>query len=76
MKITNEHDFDGIKPHITKIIKEVIDPLEKGIKSKQKKLDEKLYYLNDIMSSMNKQGLDIFDNQSVKQLSDDREGIA
>ena len=76
LKITNEHDFNGIKLHITKVIKETIAPLNDGIKSKLKKLDEKLDCLNAVINSMHKQGLDISDNQNVKQLNDDKDELA
>ena len=52
LKITNEHDFNGIKLHITKVIKETIAPLNDGIKSKLKKLDEKLDCLNAVINKV------------------------
>lgn len=76
LKITNERDFNGIKSHITKIIKEASAPLDEGIKSKLKKLDEKLHCLNAVINSMHKQGLDTSDNQNVKQLQCDKDELA
>jgi tetratricopeptide (TPR) repeat protein len=75
LKITNERDFDGIRPHITKILKEACVSVDEGIKKKLKKFDEKLHHLNAIVSSLNKQGLNISDNQDTKQLQDDKQEL-
>ena len=75
LKITNEQDFDGIRPHITKILKEACDPVHEGIKKKLKKFDEKLHHLNAIVNSLNKQGLNISDNQDTKQLQEDKQEL-
>ena len=75
LKITNEQDFDGIRPHITKILKEACVPVDEGIKKKLKKFDEKLHHLNAIVSSLNKQGLNISDNQDTKQLQEDKQEL-
>ncbi len=76
LKITNEHDFDGLKPHIAKIIKEINTPLDEKIKNKLKKIDEKLHYLNVITDSMRKQDLDVSDNKNIKQLKKDKDELA
>ena len=76
LKITNERDFDGIRPNITKILKETCAPVQEGIKNKLKRFDEKLYHLNSIINSIHKQGLDIPDNQDAKQLQDDKQELA
>jgi len=75
LKITNEQDFDGIKPQITKILKEVCAPVHEGIKDKLKKFDEKLHHLNAIVNSLNKQGLNISNNQDTEQLREDRQEL-
>lgn len=76
LKITNERDFDGIKPQITKILKEISAPVHEGIKNKLKKFDEKLYRLNAIINGIHKQGLDISDNQDTKQLQEDKQELS
>ncbi len=76
LKITNERDFDGLKPHIAKIIKEINAPLDERIKNKLKKIDEKLNYLNVITDSMRKQDLDVSDDKNIKQLKKDKDELA
>ncbi|MBC8549981.1 MAG: hypothetical protein H8D23_10050 [Candidatus Brocadiales bacterium] len=73
LKISNEKDFNGIKSHVTKIIKETIAPLHEGIKNKLNKLDEKMHCLNVVIDSIQKQGLDISDNHNLKQLKEDKQ---
>jgi len=76
LKIANERDFDGIKPQIAKILKEISAPVHEGIKNKLKKFDEKLNRLNAIINNIHKQDLIISDNQDTKQLQGDKQELA
>ena len=76
LKISNEKDFNGIKLHIKKIIKDTIAPLDEEIKNKLRQLDVKLHYLNTVISSIHKQGLDIPDNHNLEQIQEDKRELA
>ena len=49
--------------------------MHEGIKKKLKKFDEKLHHLNATVNCLNKQGLNISDNQDTKELQEDKQEL-